>query len=94
FYSHLTMTLRSNKGGHVYFNPLYPNFPQQVMEASDAELYMNSLLYYISGGELFPEYEKEARGEFVDNPKDADTVFSVDKGITPFDTDVIMAQYL
>lgn len=61
FYSHLTMTLRSNKGGHVYFNPLYPNFPQQVMEASDAELYMNSLLYYISGGELFPEYEKEAR---------------------------------
>jgi hypothetical protein len=36
----------------------------------------------------------EARGEFVDNIEDADTVFSIEEGITPFDTDVIVSEYL
>jgi hypothetical protein len=34
------------------------------------------------------------RGTIVDKPEDADTVFSVETGITPFDVDVIMAKYL
>lgn len=37
----------------------------------------------------------EARGEeIVENIEDADTVFSIDKGITPFDTDVIISEYI
>ena len=36
----------------------------------------------------------EARGELVDTIEEADTVFSLEKGITPFDTDVIVSEYL
>lgn len=36
----------------------------------------------------------EARGEIVENIEEADTVFSMDKGITPFDTDIIVAEYI
>lgn len=35
-----------------------------------------------------------ARGEIVTDEKDADVIFSVNKGITPFDTDEIMAEYI
>ncbi|WP_334072533.1 MULTISPECIES: TerD family protein [Paenibacillus] len=36
----------------------------------------------------------EARGEGVDDPNRADSVFSVDKGVTPYDIEQIMAEYL
>jgi uncharacterized protein (DUF3820 family) len=43
--------------------------------------------------DLFTLHAK-ARGELVENKEDADTIFSVTEGVTPFDTDVIMGQYL
>ena len=36
----------------------------------------------------------EARGELVDNKDEADTVFSLDEGITPFDSDIIVSEYI
>jgi hypothetical protein len=36
----------------------------------------------------------KARGELCEAIEDADTVFSVDNGITPYDTDIIVSQYL
>ena len=36
----------------------------------------------------------EARGELAASREEADTVFGIDEGITPFDTDVWMAQYI
>jgi len=35
-----------------------------------------------------------ARGVICDNIEEADIIFSIDKGITPFDNDVIISQYL
>ncbi|MDE6064747.1 MAG: hypothetical protein K2G20_09240, partial [Lachnospiraceae bacterium] len=35
-----------------------------------------------------------ARGQRVDDKKDADIVFDVESGITPFDTEVFMSEYL
>ena len=35
-----------------------------------------------------------SRGYIVENPGEADTIFSETEGITPFDTDVIMSEYL
>ena len=35
-----------------------------------------------------------ARGLRVDNKEDADVVFDVDSGITPFDTEIFMAEYI
>ena len=36
----------------------------------------------------------KARGIRVDNKEDADIIFDVEDGITPFDTDTIMGEYL
>jgi hypothetical protein len=33
-------------GAHRKYRPMYPNFPRQVMEASDFELYTNAMMHY------------------------------------------------
>ncbi|QWF14904.1 TerD family protein [Lysobacter capsici] len=40
------------------------------------------------------ELHAQARGELVDSPEQADTVFSMSEGITPFDVDRIRADFL
>ncbi|KAK6205011.1 uncharacterized protein RJT21DRAFT_111551 [Scheffersomyces amazonensis] len=40
---------------------MYPNFPQQVMEASDFDLFLNAIINYWSNGTLLPEYIKQKR---------------------------------
>lgn len=35
-----------------------------------------------------------ARGELVDKKEDADIIFSLEEGITPFDTDILLAEYI
>ena len=62
-------TLREIKGVRRY-TPMYPNFPEQVMNATDSELYLNALVHYwsvaladVSGLDLawLPNYEKQPR---------------------------------
>jgi hypothetical protein len=36
----------------------------------------------------------DARGTRVDSPDQADTIFAIDRGITPFDQEAILADYL
>ncbi len=48
-------------GAHVKYEPMYPNFPKQVMEASGAELFINAILHYIFG--VLPDYEVEKRDD-------------------------------
>ncbi|MCX7747831.1 MAG: TerD family protein [Clostridia bacterium] len=36
----------------------------------------------------------QARGELCNHAEEANTVFAIDKGITPYDNEIIMAQYL
>jgi hypothetical protein len=38
--------LKKLVGAHRKYKPMYPNFPRQVMEASDFELYTNALMHY------------------------------------------------
>jgi len=48
---------------------MYPNFPRQVMEASDAELFINAVMHYLGdvcGLRILPEYVKENREELDD----------------------------
>lgn len=35
-----------------------------------------------------------ARGEFTESLNDAETIFSVEKGITPFDLEIIAAEFM
>ncbi|MBE1441595.1 TerD family protein [Paenibacillus sp. OAS669] len=47
-YDQLVADLKTLVGAHVNYKPMYPNFPQQVMLASEAELYINAILHYIT----------------------------------------------
>ncbi len=63
-HKNVTPALKQRLGGHVRMQPMYPNFPKQVMEMDDAVLWFNALLHYT--GDLFnlrilPEYEKKER---------------------------------
>jgi len=54
------------------YKPMYPNFPQQVMDMDESELYLNAIIHYISvpfGVTILPEYEEEQRMFLLDENK-------------------------
>lgn len=53
--------LRRLSGADVTYKVMYPNFPEQVMEAYDEELFVNAIVHYISDGKLVPHYPKTER---------------------------------
>lgn len=53
-YVEIVPILQRLKGAHRSFTPFYPNFPEQVMDLSEAELYVNAMVHYWSGGALYP----------------------------------------
>lgn len=64
FYASLSKDLKKMVGAHVKHKPMYPNFPEQVMEASEVELYLNAMAHYIGdafGVRIMPEYKKQPR---------------------------------
>jgi hypothetical protein len=65
FYKGFIKDLQELTGAHREFNPMYPNFPEQVMGQSLAELYFNAILHYITN--KIPDYEKQTRTSLVDN---------------------------
>lgn len=48
FYTEVVPALRVNVGDHVNYRPMYPNFPQQVMDASQAELFFTAIIHYLT----------------------------------------------
>lgn len=67
FYRNLVSDIRKMVGAHVQHRPMYPNFPIQVMEASDAELFINAFVHYLTFGQLMPDYECKIRLPLVDD---------------------------
>lgn len=61
--------LKNIKGADVNYQPMYPNFPQQVIDASDLELYSNAILHYWSFGTWKPEHSKLPRSLYFENTK-------------------------
>ncbi|QXI52512.1 TerD family protein [Pseudomonas alvandae] len=47
--------LRRQTGAHVRHRPLYPAFPEQVLKASQAELYLTAVSHYLTLWRLPPE---------------------------------------
>lgn len=76
--------LEESLGAHRQFNPMYPNFPKQVFDASQTELIINALMHYtgdVLGLRILPYYDKKVRASlnlnnssipegFVNNIKD------------------------
>ncbi|ADB19074.1 conserved hypothetical cytosolic protein [Pirellula staleyi DSM 6068] len=71
WYKQILPTLKEMMGSHRSFSPMYPNFPKQVMDATEAELFFNAMTHYygfilsdLLGDPnlvMLPHYEKEAR---------------------------------
>lgn len=69
FYKQLITDLKENVGAFVEFKPMYPNFPEQVKEASEEELYSNAFIHYLGdwiGKRILPNYEKKQREALKD----------------------------
>lgn len=59
--------LRKMLGADRNYRPFYINFPDQVMEMSDVELFVNAVLHYWSGGVWEPSQEMKRRGVKFEN---------------------------
>ncbi len=70
WYKEVSTILKEMVGDNVKHRPMYPNFPEQVMNMDEAELYIRAILYYLSGwSEDFPEEERVKMDELVDLKK-------------------------
>lgn len=67
-YSRLLPVLKEMIGADKVYEPFYPNFPNQVMEMEDSELFLNAIIHYISFGTLYPDYPKEERFPLIGDP--------------------------
>ena len=70
FSKELETTLLRLRGANVAYEPMYPNFPRQVMKMDEARLYINALIHYFGdwiGQRLMPDYEKEDRPPLLEN---------------------------
>jgi stress response protein SCP2 len=70
FYKTVFPILQAQVGATYRFVPMYPNFPAQVANASDAELWINAIMHYFGdaiGERIMPVYEKEVRFPFCEN---------------------------
>lgn len=47
-YAQLVADLKKLAGAHVDYKPMYPDFPIQVMQETDAELYLNAICHYLT----------------------------------------------
>lgn len=68
-YKELIPALQALIGADKEYKVMYPNFPKQVAEADDAELWINAILHYISFGTWLPEYEKVERAPLAELSK-------------------------
>ena len=57
----LLSALKRIRGADVKYQPMYPNFPQQVIEADEVELYLNAIFHYWTAGYWKPEYPAKKR---------------------------------
>lgn len=61
--------LQALVGADKVWKPMYPNFPQQVHEASVVELFFNAMSHYLSQGFWRPDYVTELRLPLTDKVK-------------------------
>jgi hypothetical protein len=64
FYKSFIKDLQELVGAHRVFKPMYPNFPDQVMQMSQAELYYNAVLHYLTN--RLHEHPKQSRPPLIE----------------------------
>lgn len=66
FYQQLVANLKIMTGAHQNFQPMYPNFPKQVMNEDLSILYLNAIIHYHTL--LLPHTEVEERPPLLESP--------------------------
>ena len=61
FYLEFTEIASALSGEDKISEPMYPNFPSEVMNADESELYLNALIHYLTVGRLKPNITKNKR---------------------------------
>jgi hypothetical protein len=61
YYEQVIPDLRLRMGNDRNYTPMYRNFPQQVMEMSNLQLFVNALLHYWSNGQWEPPQDEKVR---------------------------------
>lgn len=64
FYQNLLRDVKVMVGSHVVHKPMYANFPSEVMEMSEVELYINAIIHYITLA--LPKEEAKERFPLLD----------------------------
>ncbi|MDT9722158.1 TerD family protein [Paenibacillus sp. ClWae2A] len=61
-YIQLVADLRVMVGAHVKYKPMYAGFPMQVMQADEAELYLNAIIHYLTNlNVVYPDQQSVER---------------------------------
>lgn len=69
FYLELVPVLKKLVGADVVYKPMYPNFPESVMEADYIDLFINAIVHYWFNGTLYPNERREERLPLFDVTK-------------------------
>ena len=72
FYSDLMSLIKEATGANKKWEPMYPNFPTQVMAMEEAELYLNAMMHYLGdwlGVRIVPKTDKKTRIPLIDKSK-------------------------
>lgn len=69
FYLVLIPMLKKLVGADKVYNPMYKNFPSEVMDMDDVELYIKAILHYWSNGTLIISEEKNERLPLLEETK-------------------------
>lgn len=69
FYREVQALILHECGGDYQYKPMYANFPNEVMEKSNAELYLNAFLHYCTNGTFYPVSERTDYLPFFDETK-------------------------
>jgi len=80
----ISANIENRQGDDVDYKPMYPGFPDSVMDKSKAELYLDAIIYAESGFKTLPlEYEfygKEKKEEVINLSKKLQNLKTIDVG--------------
>jgi len=89
YYNEIIPFLNKTLGNSKNYQPFYKNFPTQVMEMSDIELYLNAIIHYWSCGTWKPTYELKERGYAFENVEFKEIKLGTEKDFTNIFTKLV-----
>ena len=92
FYKELVACLKEYTGADKTWYPMYKGFPSQIAEMDDWDLFVNAIVHYISGGTLYPKYEKDERLPLFDSPELTVIGFGTDKDLNEIMNNLITSK--